>query len=293
MTEPLVVGVELGGTKTVAVLGRGREIFARAQWPTEDPSTTLRHAAHQIAAWASDHQPQALGIATFGPVGLHPGTPEFGRMLATPKPGWAGADVAGVLGAGLPGPLAIHTDVTAAALAEGAWGAARGCRSWIHVTVGTGIGFGIVVDGRPLTGRMHPEAGHLAVLRLPGDDWPGICPYHGACLEGLASGPAIAARAGRPASELAPGDPLWEPVAHALAHGLYAAALTVSPERIILGGGVALGAGAHLLPLIEEQMIALDRGYLGFSAGFVQPAALGADAGPLGALLVGAQAASV
>ncbi|UAK26079.1 ROK family protein [Sphingomonas nostoxanthinifaciens] len=289
-TDRLLVGVELGGTKTIAVVGRGREILDRAVVPTTTPRATLDAVATRLKLWDETFRPQGLGIASFGPVALRAGTPDHGHMLDTPKPGWAGADVLGPLAAVLPGPAAIHTDVTGAALAEGRWGAAAGLSDFVYITVGTGVGMGIVSGGRPVSGRMHPEAGHLRVRRLPGDDFAGVCPFHGDCLEGLASGPAIAARAGKGAEHLAPDDPAWAFVADALAEGIVMLMLTVSAQAIVIGGGVGLGQ-PQVLAMIRPRIVALLGGYLpGVDAGsidrIVVPAALGGDAGPLGALLL-------
>lgn len=287
---PVVAGVELGGTKTIAVVGRGRAILDRATVPTTTPEATLGAVAAALARWRGEHRPAALGVASFGPVALRPGGPRYGHVLATPKPGWEGADVLGPLAAALPGPCAIHTDVTAAALGEGRWGAARGLADFAYVTIGTGVGVGIVVGGLPLTGQLHPEAGHLRVRRVAGDAFAGVCPFHGDCLEGLASGPAIAARVGRPAADLPPDDPAWAIVADAVAEAFTALALTLAPQAIVVGGGVGVGQ-PHLLSRVRPLMVEKLRGYLPFvdpaSVGtMVVPAALGGDAGPLGALVL-------
>lgn len=287
---PVVAGVELGGTKTIAVVGRGRTILDRVTVATTTPDATLRAVAATLARWRHAHRPAALGIASFGPVGLRPGAPNFGHILTTPKLGWEDVDVLDALGSALPGPCAIHTDVTAAALGEGRWGAARECTDFAYVTIGTGIGVGIVVDGRPLTGELHPEAGHLRVRRVAGDKFVGVCPFHGDCLEGLASGPAIAARAGNAAIELALGDPVWAIVADAIAEAFASLALTIAPAAIVVGGGVGVGQ-PHLLALVRPLMVDKLRGYLPFVtadsiATMVVPAALGGDAGPLGALVL-------
>jgi fructokinase len=286
--EPMVVGVELGGTKLCLVVGRGREIADSVRLPTEQPDETLGAAADVLARWRGHYAPQALGIASFGPIAIDRRSPDYGRMLATPKPGWAGADVVGRLAAGFDGRVALHTDVTAAALAEGRWGAARGLDDHVYVTVGTGIGMGVVVGGKPVTGLMHPEAGHLRVRRVAGDDFAGACPFHGDCLEGLAAGPAIQRRTGRPGHELPADDPAWIHVADALAEAFASLFLTLATARIVVGGGVGVGQ-PQLLPMVRTRVVDKLSGYLPFVDeaqihNRIVPAALGGDAGPLGAL---------
>jgi fructokinase len=282
----LVAGVELGGTKCIALLARGRDIVERVNLPTADPATTLAAAAAAIARWRDGGAAvEALGIASFGPIDTDPVSPGYGRLATTPKPGWSGADVLGALACGTAGPVRIDTDVNAAALAEGRWGAARGARVHAYLTVGTGIGGALVIDGRPLRGRWHSEMGHMPVGGSEG--FAGVCPYHGACLEGVASGPAIAGRTGRPAEALAVDDPVWGVVAEALAELVIALFLIAAPERVIVGGGVGLGAPA-LLPHLREATrrrladypLPLDAET---AAAIIGPPALGADAGPLGA----------
>jgi len=287
---PVLAGVELGGTKIVAVVGRGRRILARARFATGEAEATLAELGRLLAAWRDEWRPAALGIASFGPVAVDPARPDHGRMLRTPKPGWEGADVAGRLGAGFGGRVALHTDVTAAALAEARWGAAQGVADLAYVTVGTGVGFGLVAGGRPVTGALHPELGHLRVRRLAGDAFAGTCPFHGDCLEGLAAGPAIAARANAPADALAPDHPAWAPVADALAEAFAALLLATAPVRIVVGGGVGIGQ-PQLLAAVRAGVAAKLAGYLpevdeAALAGRIVPAALGGDAGPLGALIL-------
>ena len=286
-----VAGVELGGTKCVCLLASGPgDIVDEARLATGAPAETLGEIRALLARWRAGPGFDAVGVAGFGPLELDPRSPDFGQVTATPKPGWRGADLT-TLGRGLDAPLAIDTDVNGAALAEGRWGAARGLRSYAYVTVGTGIGVGAVVDGRPVRGLGHMEAGHQTVGRRAGDDWPGVCPYHGDCVEGLASGPAIAARAGRPGDSLAPDDPAWEMAVHALAGLMRNLVLTVCPERILIGGGVADGQ-PWLFPRLRAALLDSLGGYATagrIAAGvdaYVQPPALGARAGPLGAVAV-------
>ena len=236
--SPLVAGVELGGTKCVCILASGPEdVRGEARIATTTPEETLGSVTEVLRQWRAGPGFAALGIASFGPLELDERSPDHGRIVATPKPGWSGADLT-VLGAGLGVPVSLDTDVNGAAFAEGRWGAARGLRSFAYVTVGTGIGVGTVIGGRTVRGLGHSEAGHLRVARPAGDEWPGVCPYHGDCVEGLASGPAVKARAGRSGDQVGPDDPVWDMVVHALGGMLHNLVLTTAPERILIGGGV-------------------------------------------------------
>ena len=284
VADRMVAGVELGGTKSIAVIGRGDTILDSFRVPTTTPGETLGALAAKLAEWRRDHRPEAIGIASFGPISV-----VQGRMLPTPKPHWAGADIVGPLAAGFDR-VAFHTDVTGAALGEGRHGAGVGLSDFLYVTVGTGVGMGIIANGQPVTGMMHPEAGHIRVRRRAGDDFAGACPFHGDCLEGLVSGPAIAARAGKPAHLLTADDPAWRDVADALGEAFAMLFLTLSPARIIVGGGVGLGQ-PQVLPMVRERTVAALAGYLGFVdehsiAERIVPAGLGDEAGPLGTLVM-------
>jgi fructokinase len=286
MSESLVAGVELGGTKCVCVLADGPEgVRDEVRLATTTPDETLAAIADVLSGWRGF---RALGIASFGPLDLDPLSPDHGRIVATSKPGWSGADLMR-LSRGFDGPVILDTDVNGAAFAEGRWGAARGLSSWAYVTVGTGIGVGSIVGGRSISGLGHSEAGHQRVARLAGDAFPGVCPYHGDCVEGLASGPAVAARAGRPADALSADDPAWAPTVHALAGLMHNLVLTTAPERILIGGGLGVGQPA-LLPRLRAALLASLGGYAVADRvadridAFVAPPALGAQAGPLGAV---------
>ena len=289
--DPVFAGVELGGTKCIAILARDGQILQRAQWPTgDDPAFTLGTIATWLATAARDDPFAALGIASFGPLCLDPASPDYGRILNTPKPGWSQADIVSGIAGRFDVPVALETDVAGAALAEGRWGASIGCAVHAYLTIGTGIGGGIVIDGKPLHGRFHPEMGHVRVRRAVGDRFAGICPIHGDCLEGLASGPAIAARAGQAADTLPPTDPLWNWVAEEVAGLMSSLILTLSPHRIVIGGGVGQGQPV-LLPLIHQATARLLGGYLpGHSLGALEkvivPPKLGADSGTFGAIAV-------
>jgi fructokinase len=295
----LLAGVELGGTKCVCILGTGPDdVRAQERLPTGERETTLRQVEAVLDRWRAQFgTPRALGIASFGPVDLRPGSPTWGYITSTSKLGWIDTDVAQRLGRRLGVSVGLDTDVNGAALAEGRWGAARGLADYAYVTVGTGIGVGSIVRGRSIFGVNHTELGHIRVARLKGDAFAGVCPYHGDCIEGLASGPAIEARAGRPAAQLAPDDPVWEFVVHDLAQLMHTMVLTTAPTRIFLGGGV-MAAQAHLFGRIQQALkLSLNR-YVASPeldhglAQFLVPPGLGPMSGPLGALALAADADS-
>lgn len=292
---PLVAGVELGGTKCVCLLGSGPEdIRAEARFTTETPNRTLGVIRETLAAWKATHDFQALGVGAFGPIQTDRVAADHGRVLRTPKPEWSGADILDGLG-DLAVPVGFDTDVNGAALAEGRWGAARGLSSYAYVTVGTGVGVGVIVDGRPVRSLAHVEAGHMRTPRLPGDDWPGACPFHGDCVEGVASGSALAARTGFPAEKLAPDHPAWDAAVHALGGLLHNLALTAAPRRILFGGGIGMGQ-THLAPRLRRALVDSLNGYgigariAADAAAYLTTPALGDRAGPLGALALGLDA---
>lgn len=286
---PLVAGVELGGAKCICILASSpRDVREEVRLPTTTPAETLGAVNVVLTRWRNQHGVAALGIASFGPLDLDRGSTAYGRIVTTPKPGWSDTDLT-TLANSLGLPFEIDTDVNGAAFAEGRWGAARGLSSYAYITVGTGIGVGSIVGGRSIVGLGHSEAGHLRVGRLADDDWPGACPYHGDCVEGLASGSAIAARAGRPVGALAPDDAAWDRVVHALGGLMHNLVLATAPERILIGGGVPDGQ-PWLFPRLREAVLTSLAGYA--TAGriaqdrdaFIQPPGLGGRAGPLGAV---------
>jgi len=297
---PLLAGVELGGTKCVCILGSGpQDVRAQVSIPTGQRDSTLERINSVLDGWRDTHGPfEALGLASFGPIDLRPQSKTFGYITSTVKPGWEGTDVFGRLGGHRNLPVQINTDVNGAALAEGRWGAGRGLDDFAYITVGTGIGVGLIVSGRPVSGCNHTELGHIRIARLAGDTWPGICQFHGDCLEGLASGPAIGARAGMPGGDVPADSPVWEPVTHALGQLLHTMLLATAPKRILIGGGV-VGGRPELLMRIRAQFVKSLNGYLdlgdltGGVDRYVVSPGLGALAGPLGALAVAADAASV
>ena len=286
-----LAGVELGGTNANLVLGTPREIVERTRLDVTDGTDTLARVADQLRQWHEQQPIEALGIASFGPLQLDSGQADYGHVVATVKPGWDGANVLGTLQDALGCPARIHTDVTGAALAEGAFGAAMGCHDFAYITVGTGIGMGIIVAGQPVVASLHPEAGHLRVRRMEGDSFGGVCSYHEDCLEGLASGPAIAARARQPSDQVGDDSPVWPAVIDALAEGCSSLFFTLASERIVLGGGV-INQRHWLVEEIAFQAAAKLGGYLPYIGGRapIVAAALGADAGQRGALLLAQQA---
>jgi fructokinase len=287
----LLAGVELGGTKVVCVVGTGPDdVAAELRLETRRPEETLGAAA----AFLAEHSFDALGIASFGPVELRPADPAWGSITTTPKPGWSGVDVVRALRGAASVPVAFDTDVNAAALAEGRWGAARGIDSFVYVTVGTGIGGGVVTDGRLVHGLVHPELGHIPVARRPDDRHPSVCPYHPDCWEGLTSGPALMERFGMRLEDAddAVREEAAELAAGYLGAGLRTLVYALAPQRIVLGGGVASLPGLHerVRAMLHSELA----GYPGLpehdAAGFVVPPALGGRAGGLGALVLADEA---
>jgi fructokinase len=233
----------------------------------------------------------AIGVASFGPLDLRRDSPGYGRIGATPKRGWANVDLHEFFARRFATPLGLTTDVIGAALAEGRWGAAQNLADFAYVTVGTGIGAGLIVAGKSVFGSHHPELGHVRIARFTGDTWPGSCPFHGDCLEGLASGPAIEARAGAATASLPADSPIWDTVAHALGQLAHVLAVTLAPQRILIGGGV-ISSQPHLFPRIRRCLAQSLNGYLDIPEmvrdfdRYIGPPGLGTSAGPLGALAV-------
>lgn len=283
----MIAGIELGGTKTVVAIGdRDGKPIDEFRYPTTSPQETLRVAIEWICQRG---MPEALGVAAFGPVMLSDHGDGYGRMLATPKPGWEGFSLSACLRSAFPGcRLIIDTDVNAATLAESHSGAARGLKDVVYITIGTGIGAGVLSGGRLVHGALHPEFGHLKVPFFPGDDFGGVCSFHGNCLEGLASGPSMAARWGAEASGLPPGHKAWEIEAWYLAHGVLALSAILAPARVIIGGGVSQAHGFH--ERVEALFRKLSSGYFSHAerADYIVPPALEQRAGICGALLLAA-----
>lgn len=268
-------GIEAGGTKFICGIGTGPDDLETVEFPTTGPEETIARAV----GFFRGRDVERIGIGSFGPVDL-----KQGRITQTPKIPWRGFDLAGAIRRGTGAEVILDTDVNAAALGEHRWGAAQGLASFIYVTVGTGIGGGCMTDGRLLHGRTHPEMGHV---RIPhdwsADPYPGHCPSHGDCLEGLACGPALEARWGAHGSALPEGHPGWLLEAKYLGLGLVSLICTLSPECIVIGGGVMKGPG--LLDMVRREVKQLLNGYLDVPE-IVAPG-LGGRSGVLGAIALG------
>lgn len=296
--EQLFGGIEAGGTKFVCTVGGGPDdVRDELRFPTTTPAETLGRAIEFFRGHHARTPLAALGVGCFGPLELDPAAPDYGFITSTPKPGWRQVDVAGTLARALGLPVGFDTDVNAAALGEAAWGAGRGLESFIYLTVGTGIGGGALAGGQPLHGLLHPEMGHILIPHdRTADPFAGCCPYHGDCLEGLASGPALSARWGAPAETLSPDHPAWALEAGYLAVALANFILILSPRLIILGGGVC--EQASLLPLVRREVAARLGGYVQAPAileridEFIVAPALGNRSGMLGALALARRASN-
>ena len=280
-------GIETSGSKWECAIGSGPDDLRAAETiPTTTPSETIGRAA---AFFEREGPVEAIGIGSFGPVDQNPSSPTWGYITNTPKPGWAHTDVGQEIRRRLSVPVGFDTDVNAAALGEHRWGACQGLDTFCYITVGTGIGGGGMAGGKLLHGLLHPEFGHM---RIPhdreADPFPGVCPYHGACWEGLASGRAIEARWGQPAASLDGDRAVWELEARYLALGLVSVMCVLSPERIVIGGGVTQHDG--LLGLVRRDVVVLMNGYLDATAvsdeiaDYITLPGLGARAGVLGAI---------
>jgi fructokinase len=281
----MIAGIELGGTKTVVATGLADGTIVE-EW--RFPTTTPEETFGRLTGWLRERgTPEAIGIAAFGPVGIVPGRETYGKLLATPKPGWAGFSITDTLSAAFPAArLTLDTDVNAATLAEARLGAALGLDDVAYITIGTGIGAGVLCGGHLVHGALHPEFGHFKVPRKPGDDFPGVCPFHADCLEGLASGPSIAARWGQAAAELPANHPAWDTEAWYLAHGVLALLAIASPARVIIGGGVSQAEGFHTK--VEALLTEIAAGYFSpiEAKPYVVAPSLGQQAGIKGALFL-------
>lgn len=258
--QRLYSGIEAGGTKFACAVGSGPErVVDEIRFPTTSPAETLQKVRDFLAPYQD--QLCGVGLGAFGPVDVDPESPTYGYITTTPKPGWANTDILGLLRRELQVPVTMDSDVAAAAMGEFKWGASRGLDPSLYLTIGTGIGGGLIVNGRPHNGIVSPEMGHIRLPRDPDlDPFPGICPYHGDCFEGLACGPAIQARFGRRAETLADDDPFWPVEAGYIAYALVNYILTLVPRRIVLGGGVM--QKSFLFPQIRQKVMELLNNYL-------------------------------
>lgn len=292
---PLIGGIDAGGsTFKCAIANREGRLLASQRVPVTTPDATIGGCV-DFFRWELKERGAdlgVLGIASFGPIDIDPASPDYGTLFATPKPGWAGTRLSARFFSALGVPVVLDTDVNGALAAELERGAAKGVARAAYVTIGTGIGASIWASGGFLARPLHPEFGHIRVERHRDDHaFPGVCPFHGACLEGLASAPAIAAHFGDP--EALPADhPVWEIEAFYLAQACAALTFTARPQRILLGGGVMLAEG--LMPKVRTAYAGVMNGYLGQSEGdiesLIQRPALGDDAGLFGALTLARQA---
>lgn len=294
---PRIAAVEAGGTKVLCAYGSGpHEILVRRRIATTSPAETLaKMVAFFSEAFSTHGRPDAFGVVTFGPVDLRNAKDSsYGSIMRTPKPGWDGVNWLAPLRDAFAGvPMAIDTDVNGAALGELTWGAGRGLDSLVYITVGTGIGGGIIAGGGPLHGLLHPEVGHMRIPRSDRDSlaFAGHCPFHGDCLEGLASGPAILSRWGAPAESLPEDHEAWQSVAGDMAWACANLACIVSPQRIIIGGGVF--QRQSLFPRVRALTLKRLAGYIDVPQitegidSYIVPPGLGQDAGILGAISLG------
>ena len=284
----LIGGIEAGGTKMVcAVADENGNLKDRISMPTRQPKETLGELVSYLKKW----EISALGIGCFGPLDLNPCSDTYGYITKTPKAGWENCNIVGIFKEALQIPVGFDTDVNGAILGEVTWGAAKGCDSAVYVTIGTGVGVGVYCNGKLLHGLVHPEAGHIFLARHPKDHYAGRCPFHPNCMEGLASGPAIEERWGKPAASLAENREVWELEAFYIAQAVADYILTYSPQKIILWGGVM--HQKKLFALVRSQVKELLNGYVhhkslydGIEDYIVAPA-LGEDPGILGAVKLG------
>ena len=283
-------GIETGGTKIVCGIGTETgEIIERTSFPTTKPEETVE----KMVAFFKDKDVKSIGIGSFGPVDVNKNSDTYGYVKNTPKPHWSNYDVLGAITNHFSIPIEFETDVNAAALGEMEWGAAQGLDSCIYITVGTGIGVGVVSEGNMVHGMAHPEAGHIIVKRHPGDDFEGSCPFHKDCLEGMAAGPAIEKRWGKKGIDLVDHPEVWELEAEYLAQAITNFILVLAPKKIILGGGVM--KQQQLFPLIREKVIRNLNGYveskeLSDMDNYIVPPGLGDNAGLAGTLALAKKA---
>lgn len=283
--------IEAGGTKFVCAIGdETGKVIEKATFATTTPDETFS----QVIEFFQSHKIEAMGIGSFGPIDIDRQSKQYGYITSTPKKGWSGVDFVGKMKEVFPVPTGFDTDVNAAALGESKWGAAKGLDSCLYMTVGTGIGVGAIVNGERLSGFTHPEMGHILIRKHPNDHFEGVCPYHGDCLEGLASGPAIEARWGKKGHELEDKFEVWEMAADYIAQSLMNYTLILSPKKMILGGGVM--KQKQIFPLLHQKVAEKLNGYVQHPNlaekinEWIIPPGLGDEAGIKGALALADQA---
>lgn len=279
-----ICGIEAGGTKFVIGIGNENgEIIVRESYPTLTPKETI----NQCKEFILKHQPDAVGIASFGPINLDRKSEEYGYITSTPKPGWANTALVSEIQSIFDGPIGFDTDVNGAALGESIWGKGKDVTSCLYLTIGTGVGGGYVENNQCLHGLLHPEMGHILIQRHPDDNFEGVCPYHGLCFEGLASGPSIEARYQTSANNLPIDHNAWKIEANYIAQALVNYILILSPKIIVLGGGIM--HQTHLFPMIRQEVKLLLKNYiqhpyiLDCDENYITNPGLGDNSGLLGA----------
>ena len=293
--EKLYGGIEAGGTKFVCCVASGPgQIVEAVRFSTTTPDETLRKTVQFFEPYVSAGQIRTIGVGCFGPLDLNPQSPTYGFITATPKPHWSNADVRGTLQRSLNVNVAFDMDVNAAAVGESIWGASRGCDPSLYLTIGTGVGGGYLLNGKPVVGLLNLEMGHI---RLPHnrelDPFNGSCPFHGDCFEGLAAGPAIEKRLGVMGAIVPENDPFWNIEADYIALALTNFILTLSPEKIILGGGVM--QRDFLFPKVRNRVLELLNGYVSSKSlldhidEYIVPPGLGNQSGSMGAIALAMQ----
>ena len=281
----LLGGLEVGGTKMVcAVTDEYGKVLDRGVFPTTVPKQNIP----EMVEYFRQFELQALGIGSFGPLDLRKGSANYGAITRTPKPGWDYVNFYQEFKQALGIPVGIDTDVNAAILGEVCFGAAQGLESAIYITVGTGIGVGAYINGGLVHGLSHPEAGHLLLVKHPQDSYEGCCRFHGACFEGLASGPALQKRWGRPAAELYDRPQVWELESYYIAQAITDYILIYAPQKIVLWGGVIHKPG--LLDMVREQVQQNINGYVELGENYIVEPALGENPGIIGAAQLGLRA---
>ncbi|HJS19861.1 MAG TPA: ROK family protein [Anaerolineales bacterium] len=293
--EKLYGGVEAGGTKFVCCIASGPgSLLEEARFATTTPNETLKKTVQFFEPFVKNGKIRSIGVGCFGPLDLNPASPTYGSITATPKPGWSHADVLGTLQRALKVHITIDSDVNAAGVGESIWGSSRGYDPSLYLTIGTGIGGGYIKDGKSLIGLLNLEMGHVLIPHdLERDPFEGVCPFHGDCFEGLANGPAIEKRLGMQGAIVPENDPYWDVEAGYIASALMNYILTLSPKKIILGGGVM--QREFLFPKVRNRVCDLLNGYVTSKAvlehidEYIVPPGLGNQSGSMGAIALAMQ----